>query len=786
MLKAEKLKTQKKEMLRADVAVIGGGPSGVCAAIAAARSGCSTILINNRPVLGGNSSSEIRVWTRGATGGGNLFAEEMGIWGEIKLRNLYLNPEGNPVLWDDVLLEAILREKKIRLLQNTHAYAIRTEDGILKETAAFQLGTEKAFSIAAKIFIDATGDGSIGALCSLPYMLGKEGQDEFGEKLAPNCAESSTLGNTLFFFTQREEKPVRYIAPDYALPMAEIEKLIGRGGRVVNERMNGCDYWWFELGGNEDTIGDNEKISFSLKQLSLGVWNYIKNSGCFDADFLTLSWEGNWAGKRESRRFRTETILTEQDILSAGQREQAAFYGGWYMDFHPSDGIYAADEYCTQIPVAVYPIPFGCLYKKNMKNLLLAGRDIGVTHVAFASTRIMNTCALSGQAAGSLAAKMAKKSLSADETIKRYGRVLQEELYADDVLLPYFKPPANTLLEKAKISASSWETDGNEDKRCGTLEITPHTVLTLPGNAGTSELIFLSDTDGYLSFLYTVSPLPQRFVSEEQKDSTNFKNAKFRSSVISTGSGSIRLSKGENRVALLAKISKEKRREGFYSFTFSFTAVSDKTERARPKDEQIGASESRKTIKRDTKQREKINIAVSSRQMCGFLLTDTETAQQKYPCIRIGEMDKELYGPENLRDGFNRCWERPHLWMSKEEKSPWLRFQFTKPQQIGRVDLYFNPDLSKELCSSRASEWAAHHKFAARDGMPPMLIKEIEVWGLAAGENEKKLLSVCKGNTKRHVRIRFAPQIVEELEICFIADYGSGAAEVFDVRFFER
>ena len=98
------------QKIHKQLAVIGGGPSGVCAAIAAARQGIQTVLITDRPVLGGNSSSEIRVWTRGATGAGNLYGEEMGIWGELKLENLYRNPDASPVFWDDVLLDAVLKE----------------------------------------------------------------------------------------------------------------------------------------------------------------------------------------------------------------------------------------------------------------------------------------------------------------------------------------------------------------------------------------------------------------------------------------------------------------------------------------------------------------------------------------------------------------------------------------------------------------------------------------------------------------------------------------------------
>ena len=274
--------------LQSRILVIGGGPAGICAAIAAAREGADTILINNRPVLGGNSSSEVRVWTRGATGGGSLFAEEMGIWGELKLRNLYANQEGNPVFWDETLLDGIYREKGIRLLENTQMVGVEMDEDRVTAIEAVQLGTEKHFRIQAEVYVDATGDGSLGQLAGIPFIQGREAASEYGEKLAPEVREKETLGNTLFFFTGRSEEPVRYVAPEYALSIEEVEALLGKGGRLVNEEMNGCDYWWFELGGREDTTGDNQEITRRLRSLSAGVWNYIKNSGKFQADHLIL------------------------------------------------------------------------------------------------------------------------------------------------------------------------------------------------------------------------------------------------------------------------------------------------------------------------------------------------------------------------------------------------------------------------------------------------------------------------------------------------------------------
>ena len=450
------------ERVEAEVVVAGGGPGGICAALAAARLGKKTVLATDRPVLGGNSSSEIRVWTRGATGAGNLYGEEMGIWGELKLRNLYLNQEGNPVFWDDVLLEQVLSEPNLKLYLNTHISGMETVGkGRIAWVSGFQMMTEKELRFEGAYYIDATGDGSLGAMAGLPYRMGKESRDTYGESFAPEEEERATFGSTLFFFTKREDHPVSYIAPDYAYPRETIEELLGKGGRIANEKMDGCDYWWFETGGMADTIREAQEIGLELKRFTAGVWDYIKNSGRYDADCLTLSWEGNMPGKRESRRFITKKILTQQDILEHRAFEDGAFYGGWYLDFHPSHGFKTEEDNCTQIPVQVYAVPLGCLYPTCDSNLLFAGRDIGVSHVAFASTRIMNTCALSGQAAGTLAARCIELGKRPGDLEAEEIQGVQQTLLRNDMMIPGIRHrEERDLAREAGVSSSGAECRG--------------------------------------------------------------------------------------------------------------------------------------------------------------------------------------------------------------------------------------------------------------------------------------------------------------------------------------
>ena len=220
------------QTMRTQLAVIGGGPAGVCAAIAAAQRGVQTALVTDRPVQGGNSSSEIHVWTRGATGAGNLWAEEMGVWGELKLENLYRNSDANPVFRDETLLDAVLREKNLTLLLNTEIYEVELDGGRVAALRGVQQSSERQFHIEADYFIDATGDGTVSAKAGVPFSVGNGNHE--------------TLGNSILYYTRREDHPVSFIAPDYAYDMSHIEKILGCGGRIINERMSGSDCWSFE------------------------------------------------------------------------------------------------------------------------------------------------------------------------------------------------------------------------------------------------------------------------------------------------------------------------------------------------------------------------------------------------------------------------------------------------------------------------------------------------------------------------------------------------------------
>ncbi|WP_314146871.1 FAD-dependent oxidoreductase [uncultured Leifsonia sp.] len=396
-----------------DVVVIGGGLAGVSAAVAAARLGSSVALITNRPVLGGNSSSEVRVWVVGATAHGTQrFSRETGIMGELFLENQYRNAEGNPHYWDQVVLDLVRAEPNLTLHLNTDVRTVRMHEDrhAIRSVTGWTMGSELQTTFEAPVFLDCTGDGLIGHLAGAEYRIGREARSEYGEEWAPEEADDELLGSSLFFYTKDAGRPSRFVPPSIAKDIGSTPIL---ANRIIRTGDNGCDYWWIEWGGELDTVTENERIRDELWGVVFGIWDHIKNSGDFDSENLTLEWVGSLPGKREYRRFVGDHTLTQNDILDQVEFPDAVAFGGWSIDLHPVEGVYADRAGAQQrYSAGTYGIPYRSLYSRNVENLLFAGRDISASHVAFGSTRVMATCSTQGQAAGTAASLIARRGIT--------------------------------------------------------------------------------------------------------------------------------------------------------------------------------------------------------------------------------------------------------------------------------------------------------------------------------------------------------------------------------------
>lgn len=435
--------------------VVGGGLAGTCAAIAAARQGVSVVLIQERPVLGGNSSSEIRVHPVGASQSGyHRDARETGIIEEIFLEaraRAYglrqINGNHYP-MWDVILGEKAEAEPNLELLLNTRVIGVsssesseagydRRIDGVL----AVQQGTEKVFRVGCEMVIDATGDGFVAVQAGAPFRYGREARSEFNESWAPEVADDVVLGSTIMFAARDVGRPVPFVPPEWAHTFADEASLPYRTHENIDS-----GYWWIEWGGRVNTITDNDAIRKELHAAVFGVWDHIKNR-CMApgvrerAATWTLDWIGHLPGKRESRRFEGDHILTEGDVVRGldGVPPDVVTHGGWPIDLHAEDGIYSSEKPCTQPPLpGLYGIPLRSLYSRSVSNLFLAGRDISTTHVAHGTTRVMKTCAVIGQAAGSAAGHCLQRgqtprALANDES---EVALLQQRLLRDGMYLP--------------------------------------------------------------------------------------------------------------------------------------------------------------------------------------------------------------------------------------------------------------------------------------------------------------------------------------------------------------
>ncbi len=447
--------------LEADIVVVGGGMAGVCAAIAATRHGAQTILVQNRPVLGGNSSSEIGVGVSGADYCANrIDARESGILEELRLEAAVRNPQSTFSMWDLLLWEWVIREPNLQLLLNTACTGVQmASEGTISAISASRESTEDRFIITAKIFIDCSGDGRLGYEAGADFRMGREGPEEHNEPHAEG-PDDKTMGSSIGWRARDMGVPVPFTPPSWAKKFPTDNDLPYRDHSDLH-----TGPWWIAYGGELDTIKDAEKIRNELLAIMFGVWDHIKNHGNHGAANWALTWWNSVPGKRESRRLLGDYILTENDLVEARLFEDRVAHGGWSIDSHPPGGIYASEPPSFNIvPDDLYSIPLRALYSRNIQNLFIAGRCASCTHLAMASTRVMGTCSVMGQAAGTAAAMCVEHECLPREVANQHISELQQRLLKDDHYIPDLPgDDPDDLAKQATISASSESPDNSAD-----------------------------------------------------------------------------------------------------------------------------------------------------------------------------------------------------------------------------------------------------------------------------------------------------------------------------------
>ena len=479
---------------KCDLCVVGGGLSGMFAAIAAARHGTKVVLIQDRPVFGGNCSSEIRMWIRGASG---LHNRETGLISELEQENIYRNPNLIYSIWDSVLFGKVKAERNIEVLMNASCCDADTDgDGNVVCVRAWQLTTYTWHTVYAKYFADCSGDSILAPIVGALWRSGREGHDEFGESIGPEKGDRKTMGMSCLIQARETDGPVSFTPPSWAYVYESDEDFGGgkfkgqiaatqddssknneshlaqggsvseiKGGIVKATSMSrphklgtsDTNFWWIELGGEYDSIHDSEMLRDELLKIAFGVWDHIKNRGDHGAENWELEWVGFLPGKRESRRYIGDHVLTQHDVEAGGKFDDIIAFGGWPMDDHNPAGIYS---FKTAQPASIlypapspYGMPYRILYSKNVNNLFCAGRNVSATHAANSSLRVMATCALLGQAMGVAASICARDGITPREvyTTGKY-REVQATLLDDGCYLPGLVREIPELSRNAKLN----------------------------------------------------------------------------------------------------------------------------------------------------------------------------------------------------------------------------------------------------------------------------------------------------------------------------------------------
>lgn len=428
-----------------DFCVVGGGLAGMCAAIAAARHGLKVVIMHDRPVFGGNASSEVRMWVSGAHGE-NM--RETGILEEMCLENLYRNPYRTFPIWDSVLFEAIKNEENITSLLNCSCNDCTMDGNTITEIVGWQTTTQKFHTVKAAFFADCSGDSILAPLSGAEFTWGREARSKFNESIAPVEADRMMMGHSCLVEGRETDEKRIFVAPDWARKFTK-EQLAHRFHGQIREFDN---FWYLELGGTQDTIGDTEEIRDDLVKVAFGFWDHVKNSGYPNLDNWDLDWIGYLPGKRESRRYVGDYTMTQNDITDGGKFDDMVAYGGWTMDDHNPLGINTTEKPTIHHPApSPFGIPYRVLYSKNIDNLFFAGRNISVTHSAMSATRVMATCALVGQAVGTAAALTVKQGTSPRGIYENHIHELKQTLMEDGCYLPGNTMEPSEIMKRAQI-----------------------------------------------------------------------------------------------------------------------------------------------------------------------------------------------------------------------------------------------------------------------------------------------------------------------------------------------
>jgi hypothetical protein len=735
--------------IHSELVIVGGGMPGICAAIQAARLGMNVILINDRGYLGGNASAEIDVTINGSEGVSeyNLHSRASGIIDELLIERLYRTPEGNPYLWDAVLNDYMIREG-IAVYSNTYidAAQVNAENRIVSVTGS-QNTTETRFTFYGDLFIDDTGDGVLGYLSDAEYRLGRESRYEFDESIAPEKADHCVIPSTLTFYASDTGSPVRYVPPGFAVDLTKGDVL---QNREIPRKNFWRFQWYYEIGDEDlDQVYDGQEIITKHRELVYGIWDYIKNSGRYpEAKNYDLMYVASKPGKREGRRLVGQHLLEQKDITEQIDFDDTVAHGGWSIDLHAIAGFFSKDfynaHYCLR---GIYQIPIRCCISKNIRNLMMAGRCMSTTHVAFGSTRVIATLATVGQAVGAAAWLCKQYSILPTDLYQQgHHKKLQQILLKHDQWVPGVKSedPLDMDLE-AHIDVSSVRPCevSRMDKE---IRLDRAVALSVPAAGHIRSLDIPIKVDQPTSLTYRV----YRSSKRENYDPAHLLVEKQLE--LEPGPGP-----GKDYVWTTFPV--EIRTEST-NLLFEFsenvhvaTALSE-----------FSLSGTATLIRNENHYHGMIDVY--SHEVMKYFWTAISDSL----CFKLNG-DFDLFAGKNLNNGFARPFAHPNLWMSdRKVDGEFIRIRFPSPREIRELWMRFDPDYEYRNLSLRGQP----------SPVIPKIVKEYEIYTLQ--DHGYELHSRVTGNYKRVNIIDMEKKTTSEIKIVFRETNGYESVSVYEVR----
>lgn len=747
-----------------DILVIGGGLAGVCATLAAARLGRTVALVHDRPVLGGNASSEHKVNISGADCSGHSltrFSRETGIINELALE-VYRRAANNATaryIQDWVLYEAVTREPAATLFLNSKALqAIVAADGAIRGVTVTQVSTEKSFALAGKLLIDCSGDGRIAADAGAEFRMGREASSEFDESMAPDRADDHTMGSSIEFICRDMGRPVPFTPPSFAKHFESEDALPFRKPvlEFPDSKFEGCGWWWLEYGGHINTIDDNELIRDELHAALFGLWDYLKNRSGQPLENYALEWIGAMPGKRESRRFVGDYLLNENDVRSNRRFDDAVAYSGWPIDVHPPMGLYDPAPPSTSVRRSDYvTVPLRCLYSKNIPNLFFAGRNISVTHVALGTTRVMGTCAILGQAAGVAAHLCIEHACSPGDLARDHVADVQQLLLRGGCYIPRVRNESVVdLARRAAVTASSDAplTIEPDDGHGEGVDLAAPCAQLVPISEGRLDAISLllsstNDRDTELTLFLALAP----HINDVPGDAII---ARVRAAVPPGGPRWVRF---DTDMTLSP-------RELVWIMARPAPSITWHARRIAP----VGTV--RSTYHGDPNGGE----GDSAEALFGAPEVKWRSSKGAF-CTRL-EPQSRPYTSDNVISGTARPEDWAHIWISDPtaELPQHIDLAFDSPQPINTVTIDFDDDLDRNIYQPAA--WGG----TLGQMTIPTLAKNFTL-SIKTPDGWREIAHVTNNHQRRNT-LRFDPIDVQTIRIQITETWGDASARIYEVR----